>query len=64
MTHELSDHTLSFAQDAQTIVRALVELLHGCPPDHKITAGLFVGLLVSVQQQLEVVVDELGVGGH
>jgi hypothetical protein len=53
------DTTLSFAQDAQVSVRALVELLRGCPAGYQISAGLFVGLLVSVECQLENVVGDL-----
>lgn len=51
------DDTLICAEDARNSVAALIELLRGCPPDHKLSAGLFVGLLVSVQANLDNVVD-------
>lgn len=55
------DDTLICAEDARNSVAALIELLRGCPPDHKLSAGLFVGLLVSVQANLENVVDGVAV---
>ena len=55
------DDTLACAEDARTSVMALIELLRGCPPDHKLSAGLFVGLLVSVQANLDNVVDGVSV---
>jgi hypothetical protein len=53
--------TLACAEDARTSVAALIELLRGCPPEHKLSAGLFVGLLVSVQCNLDNVVDGVSV---
>jgi hypothetical protein len=61
MIYPDEDDTLACAQDARTSVAALIELLRGCPPDHKLSAGLFVGLLVSVQANLENVVDGVAV---
>jgi hypothetical protein len=57
---ELPD-TLASAEDARTSVAALLELLRGCPPDYKLSAGLFLGLLVSVHAHLENVVDGVAV---
>lgn len=51
--------TLADAQDAHLNVRALAELLHGCPPGYQISAGLFVGLVDSVRLRLDNVVDGL-----
>jgi hypothetical protein len=53
--------TLTDAQDANTSVLALLELLRGCPPNYPLSAGLFLGLMVSVQSHLENVVDGLRV---
>lgn len=55
------DDTLACAEDARTSVAALLELLRGCPPDYKLSAGLFMGLLVSVQANLDNVVDGVAV---
>lgn len=55
------DDTLVCAEDARTSVAALIEMLRGCPPDYKLSAGLFVGLLVSVQANLDNVVDGVAV---
>lgn len=46
---------------AHTSVAALVELLRGCKPDYPLQAGLFLGLLVPVQSELDNVVDGLRV---
>lgn len=61
MIGDPQDDTLACAEDARTSVAALIELLRGCPPDHKLSAGLFVGLLVSVQANLDNVVDGVAV---
>lgn len=53
--------TLTDAEDANTSVGALLELLRGCPPDYPLSAGLFLGLVVSVKAHLENVVDGLRV---
>ncbi len=53
--------TLVDAEDANISVGALVELLRGCPPDYPLSAGLFLGLVVSVKSHLENVVDGLRV---
>lgn len=58
---ECVDGTLTDAEDANTSVAALIELLHGCPPDYPLSAGLFVGLVVSVKAHLDNVVDGLRV---
>ncbi len=55
------DDTLVCAEDARTSIAALIEMLRGCPPDYKLSAGLFVGLLVSVQANLDNVVDGVSV---
>lgn len=63
-TAELSecvDSTLTDAVDANTSIAALIELLRGCPPDYQLSAGLFVGLVVSVKSHLDNVVDGLSV---
>lgn len=60
MTTDLTD-TLIDAEHANLSVGALAELLRGCPPDHQLSAGLFLGLVVSVQSHLENVVDGLRV---
>lgn len=59
----LSD-TLVDAEHAHMSVGALVELLHGCPPDYPLSAGLFLGLVVSVKSQLDNVVDGLRVASR
>lgn len=57
--------TLTDAEDANISVGALVELLRGCPPDYPLSAGLFLGLVVSVKAHLDNVVDGLRVvNGH
>lgn len=53
--------TLVDAEDANISVGALVELLRGCPPDYPLSAGLFLGLVVSVKSHLDNVVDGLRV---
>ena len=53
--------TLVDAEHANMSVGALVELLSGCAPDHQLSAGLFLGLVVSVKAHLENVVDGLRV---
>lgn len=53
--------TLEDAEDANISVGALVELLRGCPPDYPLSAGLFLGLVVSVKAHLENVADGLRV---
>lgn len=60
MNTDLTD-TLVDAEHANMSVGALVELLHGCPPDHQLSAGLFLGLVVSVKCHLDNVVDGLRV---
>lgn len=64
MTANLVDcvtDTLCDAQDAHISVKALLELLHGCPPDYPLSAGLFVGLIESIRERLDNVVDGLNV---
>lgn len=64
MNAELSEcvtETLGDAEDANISVGALVELLRGCPPDYPLSAGLFLGLVVSVKAHLDNVVDGLRV---
>lgn len=56
---ELKETTLADAEAARMNVGALVELLEGCPHDYKLSAGLFVGLLLSVNQYLDNVVVDL-----
>lgn len=53
--------TLVDAEDAHLSVAALVELLRGCPVDYPLSAGLFLGLVVSVKGHLDNVVDGLRV---
>lgn len=60
MNTDITD-TLTDAEHANMSVGALVELLHGCQPDHQLSAGLFLGLVVSVKSHLENVVDGLRV---
>ena len=50
---------LADAEAAHLRVRALVEILDGCPADYKITPSLFVGLLESVSVHLDNVVSDL-----
>ena len=53
--------TLCDAEDAHLSVKALLELLHGCPPEYQLSAGLFVGLIESIRDRLDNVVDGLHV---
>lgn len=58
---EMLADTQRDAEAARLSVSALAELLRGCPPDYQLSAGLFLGLVVSVQMYLENVVDGLRV---
>lgn len=60
-TGAVDDGVLACAEDAYRSVGALLELLNGCPPDYKLSAGLFLGLLVSVRANLENVVEGVAV---
>lgn len=51
--------TLANAESAHISVGGLIELLRGCPADYKLSAGLFLGLVVGVQSNLDNVVDGL-----
>jgi hypothetical protein len=64
MSSELTEcvtETLSDAQGAHLRIRALLELLRGCPPDYPLSAGLFIGLIESVRERMDNVVDGLQV---
>lgn len=58
-TTAIDETTLADAEAARMNVGALVELLEGCPHDYKLSAGLFVGLLQSVNYHLDNVVTDL-----
>ncbi len=58
---ELLADTHRDAEAARLSVAALAELLRGCPPEYPLSAGLFLGLVVSVQMYLDNVVDGLRV---
>ena len=47
------------AEHAHQSIAALIEILRGCPPGYQITAGLVLGLIVSVKMNLDNVVDGL-----
>ena len=62
MTPDQSENitdTLANAESAHISVGGLIELLRGCPADYKLSAGLFLGLVVGVQANLDNVVDGL-----
>lgn len=62
MTSDQSENisdTLANAESAHISVAGLIELLRGCPTDYKLSAGLFLGLVVGVQSNLDNVVDGL-----
>lgn len=63
MNSDLTD-TLVDAEHAHMSVGAMEELLRGCKPDHQLSAGLFLGLVVSVRSHLDNVVDGLRVMSH
>lgn len=58
LAETLSDTAID-AEGAYQRVRALLELLNGCPPEHPLSAGLFVGLVESVGERMANVVDGL-----
>ncbi|WP_367846459.1 hypothetical protein [Rhodoferax sp. WC2427] len=67
MSDELQETLSDTAVDADgayTSIRALLELLHGCPPEYPLSAGLFVGLVEGVGVQMANVVDGLRVARH
>lgn len=51
LAETLSDTAID-AEGAYQRVRALLELLNGCPPEHPLSAGLFVGLVESVGERM------------
>lgn len=62
MTPDQSENitdTLANAESAHISVAGLIELLRGCPAEYKLSAGLFLGLVVGVQSNLDNVVDGL-----
>ena len=64
MAHELTEcvtETLTDAEGAHVSIKALLELLRGCPPDYKLSACLFLGLIESIRAQMDNVVDGLHV---
>lgn len=58
LAETLSDTAVD-AEGAHQRVRALLELLNGCPPEYPLSAGLFVGLVESVNERMANVVDGL-----
>lgn len=56
---DLNDDTLAHARDVHVMLRGVVELLDGCPLEHKLSAHLFVGLLRPMQQSMEQIVGDL-----
>lgn len=58
-TLEANDDTLAMAKDALVMLRGMVELLDGCPYDYPLSAGLFVGLLRPMAQNMDQIVGDL-----
>lgn len=56
---DLNDDTLAHARDVLVQLRGVVELLDGCPLEHKLSAGLFVGLLRPMAQSMDQIVGDL-----
>ena len=62
--HSQTFEVLADAEAAHLRVKALMEILDGCPADYKITPALFVGLLESVSVYLDNVVSDLRTQGR
>ena len=58
---EFIEQTRADAFAANDCVLSLLEMLHGCPPGHQVSAGRLVALLALVQAYLANVVDGLAV---
>lgn len=58
---ELIEQTRSDACAANECIQSLVEMLHGCPPGHQVSARYLAALLVLVQAYMANVADAFAV---
>jgi hypothetical protein len=58
---EFIEQTRTDACAAHDCIQSLLEMLHGCPPDHQLRAGGLAALLALVQAYLANVVDGMAV---
>jgi hypothetical protein len=58
---EFIEHNRTDAFAAHDCILSLLEMLHGCPPGHQVSAGRLAALLALVQAYLDNVVDGMSV---